>query len=117
MSRDLAARLHHRVSVHRRSETRDPTTGFAAVAWTPVVERLPAEVLTGPGREAEARGQTQNEIAARITVRWHPSLKSPTGLRVTHGDDLYHVETASFDATGRVSITFVCSTGTGRDDE
>lgn len=117
MSRDLAARLHHRVSVRRRSETRDPATGFAVVAWTPVIERLPAEVLTGPGREAEARGQTQNEVAARITVRWHPSLKSPTGLRIDHDGDVYHVETAAFDATGRRSITFVCSSGAGRDDE
>lgn len=114
--RDISARLRHRVTIDRRVEVRDPSTGFASTTWENVRDAVAAEVLTGPGRESEARGQTQNEIAARITVRWHSALRNPTGLRIRHAFDTYHVETASYDATGCRSITFVCSTGAGRDD-
>ena len=56
-----------------------------------------------------------SSVAARITCRWQDELAEPYGLRITHGADLYHVETHYTDATGARWVTLVCSKGV-RDD-
>lgn len=77
-----AGRLRHRITFQELITERD-SDGVATSSWqnawidsdTELVD-VPAEVLTGPGREFEAAGATQADVAARITVRWFEGLDS-----------------------------------------
>lgn len=51
-------------------------TWVTAVVDGLVLENVPAEVLTGSGREFVEGGAVQADIAARIATRWFPGLKS-----------------------------------------
>lgn len=108
----VGPRLRHRVSFASRAITRD-SNGDRAEVFAPVAELqdVPAEVLTGAGMEAIKSGQPVSSVAARITLRYQSELAAPYGLRVTHGADVYHVETHFADATGRRWITLVCNKG------
>lgn len=77
----LAPRLRHRITFQEQTSERD-SAGVLQVAWSTVeldsdtdLADVPAEVLTGPGREAVMSGQMNADIAARITCRWFPGLK------------------------------------------
>ncbi|MFO6023937.1 head-tail adaptor protein, partial [Pseudomonas aeruginosa] len=51
----LAYRMRHRIQFQRQVQTQDPDTGEMVTTWETVLfsgrADLPAEVLTGPGRE------------------------------------------------------------------
>lgn len=108
----LGPRLRHRVAVQASTTYRD-TNGDRVQEWADVagLENVPAEVLTGAGREAQAAGQDQTIVAARVTVRWQSALAAPRGMRIVHGSAIYHIETFYTDATGRRWLTLVCSEG------
>jgi head-tail adaptor len=108
----ITHRLRHRVSFWQKVAVRD-VDGMVDESWSMIedLENVPAEVLTGPGRESVPADQPISTVAARITVRYLSQLASPYGLRITHGDDIYHVETFHADATGMKQITMVCSKG------
>ena len=109
----IGHRLRHRVTLESRVISRD-SNGDRVSVWVPVTGAalMPAEVLTGPGREALAAGQLQSDVAARITVRKCAAVASPHGMRLWHGQDLYHIATFFDDATGTRWRTLVCTTGT-----
>ena len=77
----LAHRLRHRVAVQELVEVQDTNTGAVTNSWENVwldtdteLDAVPAEVLTGAGKEFVSSGATQGEIAARINMRWFPGL-------------------------------------------
>lgn len=109
----VGPRLRHRVSFASRTILRDPANGDRSEVFVPVAElqEVPAEVLTGAGTEAIKSGQPVSSVAARITLRYQSALVAPYGLRVTHGGEVYHVETHFTDHTGRRWITLVCQKG------
>lgn len=108
----LGPRLRHRVSFDAPFTARDSDgnrhEAFAAVSE---LQGMPAEVLTGPGKETVPAAQPVSTVAARITLRYHPMIANPYGMRVRHGDAVYHIETWHFDVSGRHWVTLICSAG------
>lgn len=70
---------------------------------------VPAEVLTGPGREQIAAGVKHSEVAARINLRWFPGLQS--SWRVLWDGEVFAITGKSTDATARREWRLVCSSG------
>ncbi len=75
---------------------------------TPLVE-VPAEVLTGAGREFMAANTKQNETDARINLRWFPGLD--LSWRVIWQGEQFTITGADMDATGRKEWRLRCATG------
>lgn len=78
----LTPRLRHRITFEEFVSERD-SEGVLNESWQTATSddgdallEVPAEVLTGPGREMVAGGAVQADVAARITLRWFPGLKS-----------------------------------------
>lgn len=70
--------LRHRITFQEQIQIKD-SNGDREVDWQNVVlesgeelENVPAEVLTGPGREFNNSGTVQSDVTARITCRWFP---------------------------------------------
>lgn len=112
----LSHRLRHRVAVQEQVETQDPNTGALSVSWQnvtlsggTVLNNLPAEVLTGPGKEifqAEAR---QGEIAARINTRWFPGLTQK--MRIVWEGQNFNIQSIETDVTARREYRLKCVAG------
>lgn len=116
----LTARLRHRVSVEERIELQDSETGDISHVWAPLQigsssssdpPRLPAEVLTGPGREFQAAGTKQAETTARITLRWFPGLLPTHRIVWAEGGKTYDIQSIETDATGRREYRLRCTDG------
>lgn len=112
----LSHRLRHRVTVQQQVETQNATTGAVSVAWQNVIltggvvlNNVPAEVLTGQGREmfqAEAR---QGEIAARINMRWFPNLTQK--MRIVWEGQNFNIQSIETDITARREYRLKCVAG------
>jgi head-tail adaptor len=93
------------------SETGEMVTSWST-AWldssTPL-EDIPAEVLTGPGREFAAAATTQSEGVARINLRWFPGLEST--WRILWDGVIYGISSIELDATGRLEYRLRCEAG------
>lgn len=70
---------------------------------------VPAEVLTGPGREFRAAAATQGETTARINLRWFPGLELT--WRVLWQGATYNISSAETDATDRKEWRLRCENG------
>jgi len=112
----LAYRLRHRVAIQEPQQVQDTVTGEITTTWVDVIlddgtvlDAVPAEVLTGPGRELLAAGAKQAETAARINLRWFPGLM-PT-MRVLWDGRVYNITSIETDATGRREWRLRCSDG------
>jgi len=108
----LAHRLRHRVTFQRltdpvRNENGYPVPGSGG--WQTVVlgdgarlENVPAEVLTGPGREFQGGAATQAETSARINLRWFPAIeRDMAAWRVLWDGRIYNITSVDTDATAR----------------
>lgn len=111
----LAARLRHRVTFQAQATVRD-SEGVQQTSWDTAqldsateLEDVPAEVLTGPGREAVIAGQTNADTAARITVRWFPGLLP--SWRILWDGRVYNIRTFDTDMTGRREWRIRCTEG------
>jgi SPP1 family predicted phage head-tail adaptor len=112
----LSHRLRHRVTIQEQIESQDSNTGAIAVTWETVwldsnteLANVPAEVLTGPGKEmfqAEAR---QGEIAARINMRWFPGLTQK--MRVLWDNQVFNIQSIETDPTARREYRLRCVAG------
>lgn len=78
----LNPRLRHRITFQEPVSERD-SEGVLQESWQNVwldsdteLADVPAEVLTGPGREFVAGGAVQADVAARITCRWFPGISA-----------------------------------------
>lgn len=102
-------RLRHRVNVQQRVETQDSTTGEITVEWQNVYANVPAEVLTGPGKEFYQSGARQAETTARMTLRWFPGLTQK--MRLVWDGKNYNILSIETDTTGRRDYRLRCSEG------
>ena len=113
---NLSARLRHRVRVERRVQTQDDETGAVDYRWETarladgvLLSAVPAEVLTGPGREMHAAGTKLAEATARINLRWFPGLL-PT-MRLVWDGRLYDIVSIETDRTARQEYRLRCKDG------
>lgn len=111
-----AQRYRHRITLEERIDTQDPLTGAASHTWEVAaidsdnfLSDVPAEVLTGPGREAISGGTKQAESTARINLRWFPGLD--TAWRILHDDKIYDISSIETDRTGRREYRLRCIDG------
>lgn len=113
----LAPRLRHAITFQEQLTTRD-SEGVATVTWVnaklPTKEELvdvPAEVLTGPGREFLQSGQMQSDVVARITCRWFPGGIN-SAWRVLWDEQVFNIKgDPDTDATGRREYRFAATAG------
>lgn len=64
-----AGRLRHRVTIQSRGETRD-ADGGSVPAWVDFAVDVPAEFLSGPGREFLAAESIRAETVGRFQMRF-----------------------------------------------
>lgn len=105
----LAYRLRHRVTVQELVEVQDTTTGAVTREWENVYTNVPAEVLTGPGKEFVQSSATQGEVTARINMRWFPGLTQK--MRIVWDMSVYNIVSIETDMTGRQEYRMKCSSG------
>ena len=105
----LAYRLRHRVIVQELVEVQNTTTGAITYEWENFISDVPAEILTGAGREFMQSGATQNEIAARINLRWFPGLTQK--MRIVWDTNTYNILSIETDITGRQEYRLKCVAG------
>lgn len=109
-------KYRHRISVERKVETQDPTTGEVSHTWEPLTlssdvttAAVPAQCLTGPGREARLSGAPQAAATLRVTCRWFPGLLQTD--RVVWQSVAYDIAGIETDATGRREYRITCTGG------
>ena len=105
----LAYRLRHRVTVQELVEVQDTTTGAVTREWQDFLANVPAEVLTGAGKEFVGSGATQGEITARINMRWFPGLTQK--MRIIWDTNQYNIVSIETDITARQEYRLKCSSG------
>ena len=113
----FSAHLIHRITFQEQITEVD-ADGFPTTSWVPVslglgtvLENVPAEVLTGPGREFEQSGQTQADIVARIRCPWFPGgIKA--SWRILWDGYVFNIGgIPDMDATGRREYRIKCTAG------
>lgn len=78
---------------------------------TPLTD-VPAEVLTGPGREWVGAGAPQADATARVNLRWFPA--DPTEIarwRLLWDGGIYSITSAETDITARREWRLRCVDG------
>lgn len=103
-----AGLLRQRIDLQSRGEVRGPD-GESEPAWIPFAADVPAEVLTGPGRELRAAGATDAEIGARINLRYMPGVVQ--SMRVVWEGQYFNITGIELDRTARRSMRLICATG------
>lgn len=113
----LSPRLRHAITFQEQQSTRDED-GRETIAWAAVtvpgvgqLVDVPAEVLTGAGREFIQSGQQQADVAARITCRWFPGGIRSDWRVLWDGIVLNIQGLPETDATSRREYRFKCSAG------
>lgn len=111
----IAPRLRHRITFQKQVQARN-SDGVLTVEWENVwlnsereLVNVPAEVLTGPGREAVRSGQMQSDTAARINCRWFPGLSS--AWRILWDDRIFNIGSFDTDKTARREWRITCTEG------
>lgn len=112
----LSHRLRHRVEIQEPVDVQDPNTGVITRVWQTValdsdtiLNSVPAEVLTGPGRELHAAGTKLAETTARINIRWFPGLLKTH--RILWDGRTFEIIGISEDVTARREYRINCKDG------
>jgi len=99
-------RLRHRVAIQEPVRVQNPVTGEITDTWQDFeldsstrLSSVPAEVLTGPGKEAVLAGADYASTTARINIRWFPGLNQ--AMRVLWDGRIYNIDSLETDVTGR----------------
>ncbi len=115
----LAQRLIHRIEIQAKTVTTDASTGERTETWSTFeldcntkLDRVPAEVLLGPGREYRADGAPQFDIAARINIAWIPGITE--AMRVLWDGRTFDIHSLEYDRLGREEIRMKCTEGPNR---
>ncbi len=94
----------------------DPVSGAPLIEWVTVVlgetlslDKVPAEVLTGPGREFIESAAKQAETSARIRLRWFSGLKQ--SWRILWDGNIYNIVSIETDITARREYYLRCEAG------
>ncbi len=110
-----AFRLRHRIEFQKQVEVQNPDNGDPEITWATAVlgstplSSVPAEVLTGPGREFIESSAKQAETTARINLRWFPGLL-PT-WRILWDGKIYNITSIETDITARRDYYLRCDSG------
>jgi SPP1 family predicted phage head-tail adaptor len=111
-----AQRYRHRVEIQERVEVQDSDTLEITFTWETValdsdteLDAVPAEVLTGPGRELNAADSKQAEVDARIFMGWFPGLTQ--AMRVLWDGKTFDIVSIETDATARREYRLRCKAG------
>ena len=70
---------------------------------------VPAQCLTGPGREALLANAPQGSPALRVAIRWFSGLLMTD--RVVWDGNNYDITSIETDATGRLEYRLTCTAG------
>jgi SPP1 family predicted phage head-tail adaptor len=105
----LTQRLRHRITIQDQVEAQDPGTGDTLISWIDVFTDVPAEVLTGPGREFIESSTKQAEIDVRITCRWLPGVEQR--MRVIWDGQPFNITSIETDRTARRELRLKCVAG------
>lgn len=103
-------KYRHRIEFQEQVETRDDNGGVV-LTWQTVegLSSVPAEVLTGPGRELVAANAQQAETVARINCRWFPGLQAT--WRILWDGHVYNIRPPETDSTARREYRIQCTDG------
>jgi head-tail adaptor len=114
----LSHRLRHRITIEDATESQD-SEGEMIKTWASLIvdslayENVPAEVLTGAGRNKMSSGAEQNEYDCRINLRWfNISLVDLLACRVKWNGRIYEIVSAEQDITARREWRLSCKSGT-----
>lgn len=111
----LSYRLRHRVHIQYPDEAQDEESGEMVTTWKTLkvggrsMSSVPAEVLTGPGRESRGSQAVQAETDARINMRWFPGLDQT--MRILWDGRIYNIGGMATDVTGRKEWRLTCAEG------
>lgn len=107
-------RLRHRVAIQEQIETQEDD-GSITHQWQTItvgstqMQSVPAEVLTGAGKEAVNSATTMASVDARINIRWFPGLNEK--MRVVWQGKPYNIVGLTTDITGREEWRMQCAAG------
>jgi len=108
----LSARLRQRITMQSQEQTQDSETGEVTIEWVDEYENVPAEVLTGAGREFRDAGTTQSETTARITIRWFDVDRvAMYAWRILWDGRIYNIQSVETDVTARREWRIRCIDG------
>lgn len=108
----LTGRLRQRIELQEQVEEQDSETGESSHTWETVYAAVPAEVLTGAGREGYSANALQAETTARITIRWFDVDRVEIyKWRILWDGRVYNIISAETDRTGRNEWRFRCADG------
>ena len=115
----LRHRLRHRVTLQKPVASQDTTTGATTISWQTATDNtgtrltnVPAEVLTGLGREFRESGTTQAETTARLNIRWFPVDRIELyQWRILWDGRTYNISSAETDRTARREWRLKCTDG------
>jgi SPP1 family predicted phage head-tail adaptor len=105
----LAQRLRHRVTFRQQVSEFTSYGENIGYVWTDFAVNVPAEVLTGPGREFNAADAKQAETTARINTRWFPGLLP--SMKIDWDGKSYDILSIETDVTARREYRLRCKEG------
>lgn len=71
-----AGKMRDRITIRRRVEAKNPTTGGLELSWTSLAADLSAEVLSLNGREALLGHVLQGISTFQVTIRYRTDIKA-----------------------------------------
>jgi SPP1 family predicted phage head-tail adaptor len=106
----------HRVEIQQPAQLQDSETGAIEWTWETValdsdtlLDAVPAEVLTGPGREFPGADTKQAEVDARIALPWFPGLTQK--MRLVWDGQVFDIVSIQTDASARREYRLLCKAG------
>jgi SPP1 family predicted phage head-tail adaptor len=103
-----SGRLRQRITIQSRGEIRDADGGSVA-AWADFAASVPAEVVPLSGREFMSATAMQDEIQARITIRYLAGVIP--SMRVVFDGLNYNIVAVLPDPTARRHINLMVNRG------
>ena len=111
----LANRLRHRVTFEGELLEQDSETGEMARHWEIAIANdvelydVPAECLTGAGKESGRDGSKYADSSLRVNLRWFPGLRNE--WRIIWQERIYEIIGFETDATDRREYRIFCRNG------
>jgi SPP1 family predicted phage head-tail adaptor len=103
-----AGRFRFRIAIDRREEV--TTNGDRTWQWVPVYEDVPADFVSGPGREFLAAEAIRAETAGRFVMRYLPGITAD--MRVRWDGLAWNIKAPPIvDRTARREMTLLVGAG------
>lgn len=103
-----AGRFRFTVSIEEK-KVEQSDTGAPIVSWVTFCKNIPAEILSGKGREMVAGGQEQSYLFTTVTIRTIPGVT--TNMRVNHNGVFYNISAVLPDPSQQSYTELWCGTG------